>query len=255
MGSHFAMIEGNEGAVLAHSAEKAINRLMKRTAAVLCLIAMLANSALAAVVDYLPISLEQAANPAGPWSTVPVRAPQLTPDGKLLLPAEREHEYWRLKVMPVGDIGFALGLPLINVPPASLKIAREFLALHTEGSGAVGDPISIEPPDPDSQWRRAKLADTVIPVYEAAFDGGRTPAYLEFKVIAEEPAPMPGSFRSTDGAVIPDRGFILVSLTENDFPVADWLSEGETRVENLRRRAGTAQIKPVMFGSTLLVAE
>src|SRR5688572_12566699 len=181
VGSDVAMLAGSKGTVPAHSAGKSINRLVLPIAAVLCLMAMLASSAFAAAVDYLPISLEQAANPAGPWSTVPVRAPHVTADGKLLLPAVRDHEFWRLKITSAGDIDFALGLPLINVPPASLKIARDFLALHTEGNGAVGDPISIDPPDPDNQWRQAKLADTVIPVYEAALDGGRTPAYLEFK--------------------------------------------------------------------------
>src|SRR5215510_8339522 len=74
---------------------------------VLCLVASFTNAAMAAAVDYLPIALEQAANPDGPWTTVPVGAPQLTPDGKLLMPAAREHEYWRLKVTAAGDIGFA----------------------------------------------------------------------------------------------------------------------------------------------------
>jgi hypothetical protein len=205
-----------------------------------------------AVVDYLPVWLEGASEPGGPWTTAPVTAPQLMPDGKLLLPAQRDHEYWRLRVGTPDQIGFALGLPLINVPPTTTKIARDFLALHSAvGDPSVGDPAG----DAFAPWRKAKLADAVIPVYDPAVDQGRTPAYLEFKVIADEPAPRPGSFQTTDGALRPDLGFILVSLTENDYPVADWSPDGKTRVEQLRQRAGTGLIKPMRFGGAFLAAE
>jgi hypothetical protein len=208
-----------------------------------------------AAVDYVPVALEQAPGPDGPWTASPVRPPHLTGDGRLLLPAVHDHEFWRLKITRASDIGFELGLPLIDVPPGPIKTARGFLDAHSDDravSDPVGDPFVG---DPFAGWRRVRIADTVIPVYEAAFDGGRTPAYLEFKIISDEPSSGPGLFRSTDGALKPDRGFILVSLTENDFPVADWFTEGETRIEQLRRRAGTSEVKPLMFGSSLLVAE
>jgi hypothetical protein len=227
-------------------------KMTRRALLVLSLLALLTNPVMGAVVDYLPVWLEGAAEPGGPWTTAPVRAQQVTPDGKLLVPAQRDHEYWRLRVSAPNDLGFSLGLPLINVPPTATKIARDFLTSHAAaGDTSVGDPVG----DPFQAWRSSRLADTVIPVYEAAIDGGRTPAYLEFKVVANEPAPAPGSFRTTDGPLKTDQGFILVSLTEDDFPVADFSTEGETQVERLRRRAGTAQIKPMRFGSALIVAE
>jgi hypothetical protein len=46
-----------------------------------------------------------------------------------------------------------------------------------------------------------------------------------------------------------------VSLTENDFPVIAWSTEGTTPIEQLRDAAGTATVKPVMFGPSLLVGE
>ena len=220
---------------------------------VLCLLASFTNAAMAAAVDYLPIALEQAANPDGPWTTVPVGAQQLAPDGKLLMPAAREHEYWRLKVTAAGDIGFALGLPLIDVPPTPLKIARDFLALHSSPRGEEGQS--------ESEWGSVRLADVATPIYDPALDGGRTPAYMEFKVIAAVGDPSVGdpsvgdSSGYTPAPVRRDRGFIQVSLTENDFPVAAWSTEGTTPIEQLRDAAGTATVKPVMFGPSLLVGE
>ena len=44
-----------------------------------------------------------------------------------------------------------------------------------------------------------------------------------------------------------DLGYILVSLTEENFPVVSFSNEGLTPVEKLWCRAGTRNIKPVQF--------
>jgi hypothetical protein len=214
---------------------------------ILGLLGLLTRMTTAAVFDAVFILPEHAPEAAGPWSAAPLSPGSVTTDGRLLLRVEGDHAFWRLKVSPASGLGFSLGLPLINVPPATVKIARDFLLSRTaeEGSSFKAD----------EQWRNAKLGDTVIPVYDAAVDEGRTPAYLEFKIVPDEPAPTEGSFRTTAGALRTDLGFILVSLTDNDFPVADWATQGETSVEQLRRKAGTEQIKPMRFGSGFMTAE
>ena len=178
---------------------------------------------------------------------MPITPAQLTTDGKLLVPVQSDQQYWRLRVTPASELGFSLGLPLINVPPTSVKIATDFLAARMASPDSTADV--------GEKWQTARLADTVIPVYDAGIDAGRSPAYLEFKVVPNDPAPITGGYRTTAGPLKADLGFILVSLTDNDFPVADWATEGETRIEKLRRRAGSALIKPMRFGSALLVAE
>jgi hypothetical protein len=209
--------------------------------------AFLGNGATAALFDNVLLIPEQTEHLTEPWTAVPITPAQLTTDGKLLVPVQSDQQFWRLRATPASELGFSLGLPLINVPPTALKVATDFLASRMAAPNWT--------PDFGEQWETAKLADTVIPVYDAGIDGGRTPAYLEFKVVPDEPAPVPGSYRTTPGALKTDLGFILVSLTDNDFPVADWATEGETRIEKLRRRAGTSQIKPMRFGGALLVAE
>ena len=208
-------------------------------------LACFAGSAPAAVVDYLPISLEQASSLTGPWTPARVGTANLTTDGKLLVPAEFNQGFWRLQIGSGNKTGFALGLPLINVPPTTLKIAQDFLAVHSSERGEEGQS--------ESEWGSVRLADVATPMYDPAVDGGRTPAYLEFKVIANETAPTVG--RTTPAPVRPERGFIQVSLTEDDFPIIAWSTDGITPVEKLRARAGTAEIKPVAFGPGLLVGE
>ena len=214
-------------------------------------LALLPESARAAVVDYMPISIEQASQVTGPWTAARVAA--VTGDGKLLVPAEFNQGFWRLEITPSSKLGFSLGLPLINVPPATLKIAQDFLAAHSSRLGEEGQS--------ESEWGSVRLADVATPMYDPAVDGGRTPAYIEFKVIANVGDPTVGDPSVGDPSglspvpVRRDRGFIQVSLTENDFPIVGWSTEGRTPMELLREQAGTGQIKPMMFGAGLLIGE
>lgn len=221
---------------------------------IICLssvLAFFADPAPAAVVDYKPIWLEQAASADGPWRATPVRREQLTPDGQLLVPSEANQGYWRLQITD-SELNFSLGLPLINVPQGTLKIAQDFLASNTSRDGEDGQS--------ESEWGSVRLADGATPIYDPAVDGGRTPAYLEFKVIAvgdptvgDPSVGDPSSY--TPAPVRRDRGFIHLCLTEDDFPIVAWSTEGTTPVEQLRDAAGTATVKPVMFGPSLLVGE
>src|SRR5688572_24828741 len=128
--------------------------------------------------DHVLVWPEHATQPTGPWAPAPLGAGNLTPDGKLLLPADESMGMWRLRVAPAGEIGFSLGLPLINVPPGTLKIAQDFLRENTARGG--------DEPDANNEWGAVRLADEVIPMYDPAVNEGTTPAYMEFKVIAAD---------------------------------------------------------------------
>jgi len=210
-----------------------------------------------AAAEFLPVTLEQAASPTGPWSPAPVSSHHLSPDGSLVMPAQRDAEYWRLRVGQANLLNFTLGLPLGDGPAEATQIANNFLSQHAmTDPGAVGDAEGDSVDDPFVAWRSARLADVVIPIYDPAHDEGRTPAYMEDKVIVDGTMdPLSRPFRATPAPVDLNRGFIIVSLTENDFPIVTWGNHGRTMVEQLRERAGTAQIKPMLYGVELMVGE
>ncbi len=212
---------------------------------VISLSSLLVSSALAA--DHVLIWPESAPQASGPWTPSRVGTENLTPDGKVLLPADENMSLWRLQIAPASNLGFSLGLPLINVPLDTLRIAQDFLAANSARPGVE--------PDSDNEWGAVRLANEVIPMYDPAVDEGKTPAYMEFKVIAADVPTVGDPSGLTPAPVRRDRGFIQVSLTENDFPVVAWSTRGKTLVEKLREHAGMAHIKPMVFGAGLMVGE
>jgi len=117
--------------------------------------------------------------------------------------------------------------------------------------------------DPEGGWADAQLGPVCYPVYDPAVDEGRTPAYIEFKVMRAPQSSAAPSPNDPFGMSPPDTvdnnydfGHLLVALTTNDFPVPSFSQSGATPVEMLLRKARTSgPVKPVRYDDGLLVGE
>jgi len=117
-------------------------------------------------------------------------------------------------------------------------------------------------------WEDALLGPVAFPVYTPGVDG---PAYMEFALLSPQPEPPDMPFgdssqkpQPTSGGETPlvigdcgleSRGYILVSLTEDDFPVVNYATEGSTRTECLRQRCGTSAARIVRYIGGFVAAE
>ena len=192
------------------------------------------------------LHLERAPALTGPWTVL--RADQLPPsgDGGLLDPLLPGAAFYRLRIDLQDPQGGPLGLPLDAVDPVLLQIAKE----HLE---------SLRPEIPE--WQEARLAPVVTPVYDPAVHDGRKPAWLEFKVISTAGARISAAAVTKGFAQSPpllpeaDLGFLLVATGEHDEPLPQYATRGLTPCEQLRRRAGTANIRIVRYSASFWVAE
>ncbi len=155
------------------------------------------------------------------------------------------------------NAGFVTALPLDGAPAEAVELAKRFIAeLLIEDAESEGG-------DAEGNWTDAQLGPVCYPVYDPAVDGGRTPAYIEFKVIRGSPPATTPSPNDPFGMSPPDtsdddcdRGHLLVALTRGDFPVPSYSQSGATPVELLLRRSRTTgPVKPVRFDDGLLVGE
>jgi hypothetical protein len=185
------------------------------------------------------LEFQKAPAVAGPWQSLPANQLSITPDGKLSDDAGSS-SFYRLKISTSDVAGGPLSLPLSAVPLQALQMATDMLN---------GNPGGL--------WNNAALASYVYPVYNPAIFGGTSPAYLEFKVVA---APPPGVTNPPPPSVSPseassDKGFILVSLSTQDVPIPEMASDGPTRVEQLRKAAGSSTVRAVRYSAGFLAAE
>ncbi len=88
----------------------------------------------------------------------------------------------------------------------------------------------------DGKWENAEISNSFFwynPVVE------NRPAYIEFKV------------RKNGN----DQGYVIVSLTESDFEIPEYHTEGKTMYENLQDKAETLKIKGTRFNSFSYMGE
>lgn len=163
----------------------------------------------------------------------------LTPTGSILV-APTNATYYQLHISLTNGAGVPVSIPLSSAAPQAITEAGEILAA-----------------DIGSNWANAALATYAYPVYDAAINGGTSPAYLEFKVIpatsgiTNSPNSWGGLPLAPDGSL----GYILVSLTTQDVPVPDFGTDGPTYVEQLMTAAGTSSIKAFRYGDGFWAAE
>jgi hypothetical protein len=209
----------------------------------LCALAMTAS---AQVIKVIP---ESSPNAAGPFRPIDPAAVQQNPDASWFTAKSQPPQFFRLRIE---DVPPGPGAPILTSAVPREVYGRALKTLH-QFSQSNDD--TNRPPS-DAIWENAVLAPFVCPIFDPGVSNGTSPALLEFKVIAgPPPPPLRGVLRNRSEDTAKDLGYILVSLTEDNFPVVSFSNEGLTPVEKLMCRAGTTQIKPIQFDNTLLVAE
>jgi hypothetical protein len=193
------------------------------------------------------LRLERSDTPQGPWEEVPANTLPVTAEGAFQDTYESATGYYHMRIDPGDEWGFPLNIPLEDVAPLALDIARQLLQ---DWGGEDGD----------NAWEDAVLGDIVFPIYSPLMDG---PAYMEFKVQMADPRPTPGPLSGNlqEPSASPpvdcnrNRGFILVSLTDDGPPVIDYSTEGCTRTECLRKYAGSSAVRIFRYDDTFMAAE
>lgn len=117
-----------------------------------------------------------------------------------------------------------------NLPPQVTNIAQKHLQSFVNASaGAI------------HEWEQVSIAPAARYLCDPGHQAGELPAYVEFGVV---------------GAAKEACGYILVSLTEEDYPVAEFSTSGATKTDRLPAAAGAGTIKKFMrFGPAYIVGE
>jgi hypothetical protein len=191
------------------------------------------------------------------WQKVILAPSSLNATGGVLQNTHDPKALYRLRIRDDQQSGFITAIPLTEAPGQAVEIAKQFV------SEVIADGPDAEGGDPEGGWIGAELGPICYPVYDPAVDQGRTPAYLEFKLVrAAKPSARP-SPNNPLGMSPPDLsetqhevGYLLVSLTQTDSPVPSFGQEGPTPVETLLRKARTdGPVKAVRLDEGLLVGE
>jgi hypothetical protein len=215
---------------------------------------LLASASLQAGVAVL--ELERSTN-STTWEKVALDPTLLTTTGGVLQNMNEPHALYRLKISDDRNAGFVTALPLNRAPVQTVAIARQFLEdLLIEDAESEGG-------DPEGTWSDAYLGPVCYPIYDPGVDGGRAPAYIEFKVLRTAQFPAGPTPNDPFGMSPPDMldnncdfGYLLVALTTNDVPVPGFAQSGATPVEMLLRKARTSgPVKPVRYDDGLLIGE
>jgi hypothetical protein len=215
---------------------------MKRTlvpALILLLVALIGCPVVNAT-KITRLRLERTTTPGGVWEHVPSETLP-TAEGEFEDSFDADSAYYRMRVDVVDDQRPPASIPLQEVPVLARNLAQQHLEDNRDIEG-------------DNAWQDAILAPVAFPMYNPAVQGI---AYLEFKVIApEDPqGPLGGPELPAPARRMENFGYILVSLTKNDLPIASYATEGLTRTEMLRKMAKTASVRIFKYDTVFMVAE
>lgn len=225
----------------------------------LALAGFFAAAVLAATAESYLLELETSSDNQS-WVKSPIDPNTITGAGDILTAADQDRAFYRLRIRTHDSDGIVPVLGLGQVPEMALKIALEFLrSFEADEEQQNRDQ---DPEDLSGLWPEGvTLGPLAFPIYDLAVDGGRSPAYIEFKVVQDQAAAQAmedsGEFRADP----PQRelyplGYIKVALTRSDFPVAQFSNQGRTPAEELLRRARTTgPIRLLRFDEGFLVAE
>jgi hypothetical protein len=220
--------------------------------AVIGLIGVLGMVPVARSAPTIRLRIEQAPTPSGPWTALPLNEVARDADGNPRLPADQAGRYYRTQIDLAATVQPGDPIPIADVPPAFTSRAQALLAnnLRPVGTASTGDPEG---------WpAEAKISPHVLPQMMVAGDGSVRPGYFEYKVLlpAVTPTERGGPVKTDPEEGGPtDLGYILISATEDDFPVAEFGTEGPTPCERMARLAKTSRINVVRYGPTFMAAE
>ena len=138
--------------------------------------------------------------------------------------ARRFYRFVRSTLSPTVDpLPASRFTPVSSLSPDVLAAAQQHLLNFGPAPGA--------PPGSDAgEWSNVQIAPTVALVFDPLYQNGGQPAYAELKVVA---AGQPNG---------PAQGYMLVSLTDDDSPIVEFATRGDTKTERILRRvpSGTA---------------
>jgi hypothetical protein len=197
--------------------------------------------------ESVTVSIERAASTAGPWQQVDLNSVAKDAMGNPRFTVG-DQGFFRARIDLDDSGGLGVPLRLRDVPEVFVERAKKLIQSKLEQEEA----------DPEGWGDDVQLADEVQVHETVLADGTFGPAYFEFKVVRNPPEiPDDSEFRLThpDRLDSLDAGFILLSATEGDFPIAEWATAGPTNFELLARRAGTTRIRIARYGPTFYVAE
>ncbi|HEX2749123.1 MAG TPA: hypothetical protein VHM91_14045, partial [Verrucomicrobiales bacterium] len=193
--------------------------------------------------DAVTLWMEKAPSLSGPWSRIDLKTAPLDADGNPRLPVETAHEFYRTQIRLGPSVQIGDPIPLSEVPPEMVTRAQNFINDRDES-------------DPEGWPEDVELEPSLFPQYMVTGDGSVKPGYFEFKIVRKAvPATVRGFVTRPERELPRDCGYILLSATEEDFPIAEFAMEGPTPAERLARLAGTTRIRVVRYGPTFLVAE
>lgn len=210
------------------------------------------NISTAQQIDKVKLRIEQSDSLNGPWEGVDLGNQEKDADGNPLFPVDGAG-FFRARIENHNGIPSGPGVvPLAEVPELYLELAKSFMKSFLPEAQADGGDSD------EGAWPEdVEFAPYVRQVGEVSGGGSITPAYLEFKVVR---VPVPASAK-TDW-VSPawegedsGQGYLMVSLNEDDFPIAEFATTGPTACEQLLMQAKGRAIRVVRYGSTFSVAE
>ncbi|TVR53844.1 MAG: hypothetical protein EA425_02860, partial [Puniceicoccaceae bacterium] len=198
-----------------------------------------------ATAENVTVWIERSPTPHGPWDRVDLATVAKDPFGNPRFPVEDRH-FFRTRIEFTPETGPGAPIALANVPEELVDRAWEVIAGHYDNG------------DPEGWHGDIDLADAVFLHESVLGEGNVLPSHFEFKIVRRPPAsPTRPGFHPTDPE-FPDNtdaGYILLSLTEEDFPVTEYATSGPTNYEILSRRAGTTNFRLMRYGPTFWVAE
>lgn len=202
--------------------------------------------------DWVTLQVERAPGPAGPWIQVDLDEFPKDEHGNPRIPVDNPKEFYRTRIELGPAVRIGDSIPLLEVPEDAVAIAKEHLAKKL-----AGDPTR-DNTDPEGWPDGAQLAPRVHPQFVVAGDGSVKPGYFEFKVLLPATPPVRGrgpTVSDPSEERPADLGYILVSASNEDFPIAEFATSGPTPHEEMARIAGTPRFNLVRYGPTFRAAE
>jgi hypothetical protein len=122
-----------------------------------------------------------------------------------------------------------------SLPAATIALAQKHVL------NFIGDPASRSADQ--HNWENISFAPTARYLYDPGYQNGGAPAYVELRILGP------------NGALDP-RGYVILSLTVEDFPVLEFGTQGGTKTDKvLLQSAGNTVHKFMRFGPGYIVAE
>ena len=203
-----------------------------------------ACAALTTEAETVTLQYEMAPSLNGPWSKVDMNALVVHPDGTTTVDSRLPKTFFRLQIHENGQIGSFPILPLSELPPRVLDIAKAQLGR-----------ISASPDLLSGEWSDIAISPFVCPVGDPAGGGG---GMVELKLISKpkNPRSIKGFRPNASDDEACDRGFLLLSLDRSNLPLLEFSTEGLTKGEQLLKRCGTqSPAKILRFSPTFWAAE